>query len=170
MDEIASEDKVEAWRAFITAHAEAVGAIERRLELEGYLPLSSYDVLVALSETPGHRLRMRDLARYVILSRSALSRLVDRLEAQGLLARERSEEDGRGAYAVLTGAGQRELERTWPAYGREIERHFARHLSDDEAAILRTLLSRVAAAEGNPWYAGTSDGAEPADNGGEGPS
>lgn len=153
MSEIANDDRVETWRAFITAHAEIVSAIERQLERDGYLPLSSYDVLVALSETPGHRLRMRDLARYVILSRSALTRLVDRLEGQGFLTRERSGEDRRGAYAVLTDAGQRELERTWPAYGREIERHFARHLNDDEAEILRGLMSRIAAAEGNPWYA-----------------
>lgn len=54
---------------------------------------------------------------------------------------------------MLTEAGQRELERTWPAYGREIQRHFARYLSDDEAEVLRSLLSRVAAGEGNPWYA-----------------
>jgi DNA-binding MarR family transcriptional regulator len=156
MSEIAPDPKVEAWRAFITAHAEVVGAIERRLEEDGYLPLSSYDVLVSLSETPGHRLRMRDLARYAILSRSALTRLVDRLEAQGLLARERSGEDRRGAYAVLTDAGQRELERTWPTYGREIQRRFARHLSDDEAETIRALMSRIAAAEGNPWYANPS--------------
>lgn len=153
MDEIASDDRVEAWRAFITAHAEIISAIERRLEREGYLPLTSYDVLVALSETPGHRLRMRDLARYVILSRSALTRLVDRLERQGLLARERSGEDRRGAYAVLTAAGQRELERTWPVYGQEIQRHFARHLSDEESSVLQRLMARIAAAEGNPWYA-----------------
>jgi DNA-binding MarR family transcriptional regulator len=157
MDEIADHDKVEAWRAFITVHAEVIGAIERRLEAEGYLPLSSYDVLVALSETPGHRLRMHDLARYVILSRSALSRLVDRLEAQGFLVRERSGEDRRGAYAVLTAAGQAELERTWPAYGREIQAHFARYLSDDEAELLRAVMSRIAAAEGNPWYVGSPD-------------
>lgn len=152
MNEIAPDNMVEAWRAFITAHAEVIGAIESRLEEEGYLALSSYDVLVALSETPGRRLRMRDLARFVILSRSALSRLVDRLEAQGFLERVRSGEDRRGAYAVLTDAGQRELVRTWPAYGREIQRHFARYLSDGEAELLRSLMSRIAAAEGNPWY------------------
>ena len=160
MDDIAPDHKVEAWRAFITAHAEVIGAIERTLDEEGLLPLSSYDVLVALSETPGHRLRMRDLARYVILSRSALTRLVDRLEAQGLIARERSGEDRRGAYAVLTEAGQHELERTWPTYGREIQRHFARYLSDDEAEVVRKLMSRIAAAKGNPWYVGESDAAE----------
>lgn len=158
MDEIAPDNKVEAWRSLITAHAEVIGAIERTLENEGYLPLSSYDVLVALSETPGHRLRMRDLARYVILSRSALSRLVDRLEAQGLIARERSGEDRRGAYAVLTETGQRELERTWPTYGREIQRHFAQYLSDEEASVLRGLMTRIAQAMGNPWYVEEPDG------------
>lgn len=152
MNEIAPDNKVEAWRALITAHAEVISAIERTLDEEGRLPLSSYDVLVALSETPGHRLRMRDLARYVILSRSALSRLVDRLEAQGFIARERSGEDRRGAYAVLTEAGQRELERTWPTYGREIQRHFAQCLSDEDAYVLQGLMTRIAQAMGNPWY------------------
>lgn len=152
MNEIASEDRVEAWRAFIAAHAEVIGAIERRMEEEGHLPLSSYDVLVALSETPGHRLRMHELARHVILSRSALSRLVDRLEKQGLLQRVRSGEDRRGAYAVLTEAGQESLNRSWPVYGREIQAHFARHLSEDDVRLLTEVMSRIAAAEGNPSY------------------
>lgn len=153
MSEIVDDYRVEAWRAFITAHAEAIGAIEREMEAAAGLPLSSYDVLVALSDMPGRRLRMHELARAVILSRSGLSRLVDRLERQGLLARERCGADRRGAYAVLTEEGQEALNRAWLVYGRSIQTHFARHLTDAEVRALIEALGRVAAAEGNPSYA-----------------
>jgi DNA-binding MarR family transcriptional regulator len=150
---VVDEHRVEAWRALITAHAEAIGAIAAEMERSAGLPLSSYDVLVALSETPGHRLRMHELARAVILSRSGLTRLVDRLERQGLLVRDRCGTDRRGAYAVLTAAGQEALDRAWPVYGRGIQTHFAHHLTDAEVRVLIEALGRVAAAEGHPDYA-----------------
>jgi DNA-binding MarR family transcriptional regulator len=152
MSNVASNERVEAWRAFITAHAEVIGAIEREMEKEAQLLLSSYDVLVALSEVPDHRLRMHELARHVILSRSALSRLVDRLEKQGFIQRVRCGDDRRGAYAVLTDDGQQALNAAWPVYGRGIQEHFARYLSDEEVRILTDAMRRIAVAKGNPTY------------------
>src|SRR5579884_3899316 len=132
-----------AWRTFLRAHATAIDAIERELTAAGEVPLSSYDVLIELLEAPGRRLRMAELARRVVLSRSGLTRLVDRLERDGLLARERTAEDRRGAYAVLTDAGYQAVRRAWPVYARGIIAHFAAHLSDDEARTLTELLGRV---------------------------
>src|SRR3712207_2736179 len=87
-----------AWRAFLRAHAAAVGRIERDLAAdEPDLPLTWYDVLVALVGAPDHRLRLRDLADQALLSRSGLTRLVDRLERAGLLRREPDPSDRRGA-------------------------------------------------------------------------
>lgn len=132
-----------AWRTFLRAHATAIDAIERDLAAAGRVPLSSYDVLIELLEAPGRRLRMAELARRVVLSRSGLTRLVDRLEREGLLARERTAEDRRGAYAVLTEEGHQAVRAAWPVYARGILAHFARHLSDADARTLSELLGRV---------------------------
>ena len=136
-----------AWRALLRAHAAAVGRIERDLAAsEPELPLTWYDVLVALVGAPERRLRLRELAHEVLLSRSGLTRLVDRLEAAGLLRREPDPTDRRGAFAVLTDEGYEALRRTWPLYARGIQEQFARYLEADEATILARALQRVADA------------------------
>ena len=143
MDETPDETRLAAWRALLNAHAAAVGAIERDLAAAGRLPLTWYDVLVALSEAPEERLRLHELAERVVLSRSGLTRLVDRLEGVELLRREACPTDRRGAYAVLTPDGKAALRRTWPDYARGIVEHFARHLDQDEAAAVAAALERV---------------------------
>ena len=140
------ETRLAAWRAFLVAHATTVGAIERELAAEGVVPLTWYDVLVALWEAPDHRLRLNELAREVVLSRSGLTRLVDRLEAAGLLRRETSPDDRRGAYAVLTEEGRAAQLRAWPVYARGIATHFADHLLQEEATILADALGRISVA------------------------
>lgn len=133
-----------AWRALLTAQAAVVGRIERDLAGAGdVVPLTWYDVLLELNAAPGGRLRQRDLAREVLLTRSGISRLVDRLEGAGLLRREPNPADRRGDLVALTTAGRVALERTWPAYARGIQEHFARHLSPDEARTVATALARV---------------------------
>ena len=140
-----SPDGFLAWRALLRAHAAAVGRIERDLAaVEPDLPLTWYDVLVALVAAPDRRLRLRELASEVMLSRSGLTRLVDRLEVAGLLRREPDPTDRRGAFAALTEPGYDALRRTWPSYARGIQEHFAQHLSDDEAKILARALDRIA--------------------------
>ena len=148
MNEEPDETRLAAWRAFLNAHAAVIDAIERDLAAAGLIPLTWYDVLVALSEAPDHRLRLHELARAVGLSRSGLTRLVDRLEAAGLLRREPCPTDRRGAYAVLTPEGEATLRRTWPFYARGIVEHFARHLDDAEARAVTVALERVRAAAG----------------------
>jgi DNA-binding MarR family transcriptional regulator len=89
---------------------------------------------------------LRELAQQVLLSRSGLTRLVDRLEAAGLLRREPDPTDRRGAFAVLTDAGYEALRRTWPLYARGIQDHFGRYLMPEEAGVLARALQRVADA------------------------
>ena len=144
------ESRLAAWRAFLNAHAVVIDSIEREMAAAGVLPLGSYDVLLALLEAPGRRLRLHELASHIVLSRSTLTRVVDRLEAEGLLARERVAMDRRGAYAVLTKQGSRALRRAWPIYERGIAAHFARYLSDEEARVLSAALGRVYAAASRP--------------------
>lgn len=139
-----SDIQLVAWRQFLTLHRRIVDAIDRDLQRGGRLPLTSYDVLIELYEAPERRLRMAELARRIVLSRSGLTRLVDRLEADGLLTRDRVGEDRRGAYAVLTEAGVDAMRGAWPIYERGIVRYFAATLAEDEAVALATLLSKIA--------------------------
>ena len=113
-----SEQHLTAWRAFLKAHATVIDRIDHDLLAARRLPLSSYDVLIELYEAPGRRLRMYELAERVVLSRSGLTRLVDRLEAEGLLTRDRSGTDRRGAYAVITEQGIAAMRQAWPVYAR----------------------------------------------------
>ena len=104
-------------------------------------------MLVALDTTPGHRVRLRDLAEAVLLTRAGLSRLVDRIEAAGHLRRERCEGDRRGSFAVLTAAGAAALAAALPTHWRTIDARFARHLSPEQVRAVTEALRGVLAAK-----------------------
>ena len=91
----------------LRAHAALTRELDAQLAREHKLPLSSYEVLLYLADAPDGRMRMSELAESVLLSRSGLTRLVDRLEREGLLKRERCESDARGWFAEITPAGRR---------------------------------------------------------------
>ena len=138
----------EAWGLFLVAHARLIQGMGETMQAAGVLPMEQYDVLLALSQAPQRRLRLSELAERIVFSRSGLTRLVDRLEAQGLLRRERFEDDRRGVFAVLTSAGDAAMKKAWPTYKREIEARFADHLSADEARRLRDVLARLIQVNG----------------------
>ena len=139
-------DRAAAWRALITANARVLEKIERALAEAELPPLGWYDVLLELSGSADGRLRMHELARAVVLSRSGLTRLVDRLEGAGLLRREPDPADRRGSYAAITEDGREVLRRMWPVYAAGIAEHFGRHLTDEEARVVASTLGRVADA------------------------
>jgi DNA-binding MarR family transcriptional regulator len=138
-----SEQHLAAWRNFLKVHATVIDRIDHGLVAAERLPLSSYDVLIELYETSERRLRMHELAERVVLSRSGLTRLVDRLEAEGLLIRDRCGTDRRGAYAVITEQGIAALRRTWPIYAGGIAEYFAQWLTLEEAAVLEAAFGRI---------------------------
>jgi DNA-binding MarR family transcriptional regulator len=138
-----TDRQLDAWRAFIRAHAALLDVLGRELEAERGVPLTFYDVFVNLSEAGG-RLRMSDLADAVVLSRSGVTRVVDRMEKAGYVRRERCPSDRRGSFAVLTPKGRRALRDAWPVHARGVAEHFARNLSDEEAALLADVLRRMA--------------------------
>ena len=107
-----SDSRRTAWRAFLQAYATVLPTLERELREERGLPLVWFDVLAQLTQSPEEgRLRMRDLAGTVLLiSRSGLTRLVERMEKEGLVVREHSLEDRRNVYAVITPKGRTTLE------------------------------------------------------------
>ncbi len=134
--------RLAAWRAFLQAHALLTDVLARELDEASHVPLPWYDVLLQLTEAGG-RLRMQELASRLVLSRSGITRLVDRLQEAGYVQREHCSEDRRGTWAVLTTEGRSALRRAAPVHLRGIEEHFARHLTDDEAATLDAALTRI---------------------------
>src|SRR5919109_1889450 len=94
-----------AWRGLLRVHAALVRELDAELGAAHSLPLTSYDVLINLQAAPDKRMRMAELADTVLLSRSGVTRLVDRLVRDGLIVRDACESDGRGSFAVLTEAG-----------------------------------------------------------------
>lgn len=137
-----SDWRVGVWRSFLHAHAVVVGELEQELAEAG-LPLPWYDVLLQLVEAPGHRLRMAELAQSVLLSRSGLTRLVDRLQAEGFVRREPATDDARGMFTVLTRTGFDALRDAAPVHLRGIRDRWLAHYSDAELRTLSDLLTRV---------------------------
>ena len=135
--------ELQAWRGFLRAHATVVRALEAELQAEHDLPLASYDVLVQLSEAPDRRLRMTELADRVLLSRSGLTRLADRLEREGLLTREPCPSDARGTLAVLTDAGLERLRKAWPTHLRGVQEQVLGRLTPQEVEQLGVLMAKI---------------------------
>jgi DNA-binding MarR family transcriptional regulator len=125
-------DELDTWAGFLRTHAQLIRELDEELRREHDLPLSSYDVLVQLSDAPPDGLRMSELAEAVLLSRSGLTRLVDRLESEGLLERRQCPEDARGSYAALTAAGRDRLEGARPTHLRGVRRLFLDRLEPAE--------------------------------------
>ncbi|TCK26495.1 MarR family transcriptional regulator [Pseudonocardia endophytica] len=132
-----------SWRSFLRAHAAITKTLEGELEIEQQLSLAAYDVLVQLSEAPGRRLRMTELADAVLLSRSGVTRLVDRLEKVGLVARSRVADDGRGVAAELTEQGLNRLRTAAVTHLRGIRVHFAEQLDEDDLADLERVTRKL---------------------------
>lgn len=132
-----------SWRSFLRAHATITKVLEAELEAEQKLSLAAYDVLVQLSEAPGRRLRMTELADAVLLSRSGVTRLVDRLERTGLVARFRVADDGRGVAAELTDDGLSRLRVASGTHLRGIRSHFAAPLDETDMADLERISRKL---------------------------
>ena len=138
-----SPPELAAWRGFLRAHALLVRELDCELEEAHGLPLISYELLVRLEQAPDHRMRMRDLAAELMLSRSGLTRLVDRLVRDGLIKRSTCSADARGAFAVLTSKGMRALQVARPAHLGGVRRRFLDHFDEDELATLAHVWERL---------------------------
>lgn len=126
------EREMSAWHALIRAHSKIVRILEAQLDLEQGLSLPAYEVLAHLSEAPGRRLRMSDLATCAVLTPSGLTRLVDKMTADGLVERSRCGDDARVVYAVLTDAGAKRLKAAYPTHLRGVREHFIDRLTPEQ--------------------------------------
>lgn len=149
-------DEEAAWRAL----ARAVLVIPRVLDAdllqnEG-LNVTEYNVLMNLSEAPEQSLRMSELANYCSITVSGLTRVVERLERQGLVERVRAASDGRGQVAVLTPDGLARLKKAWPVHLASVRRNVVDHLGGLDLKKLAEALTEVASVELGPPVRRTS--------------
>jgi DNA-binding MarR family transcriptional regulator len=138
-----SRDELAAWRGLLRIHAGMTKALDAELMREHRLPLSSYEVLLFLADSPQGRMRMSELAEGVLLSRSGLTRLVDRMEREGLLRRKRCEEDQRGWFAEITDEGRALFARARKTHLDGVRERFLSRLSRDEQRTLAALWEKV---------------------------
>ena len=136
-----------AWRSFLVTHARLARRLETDLIAVSDLPLAEFDVLMQLDLTPDHRLRMNELADRVVLSRAGITRLVDRLASDGLVARLKCASDARGAFAVLTEKGHARLDEARPGHFAAVRHYFLETFSRPELETLGALLDRDFAVE-----------------------
>ena len=136
----------EAWSRLLAVQATLVERIEAELSAAGLPALTWYDALWALERADEGRLRMHELARSVVLSRSNVTRLIDRLEEAGLIARENCADDRRGAFAAITAKGREMRKRMWVVYRVQIRDLFFAHLSASDARAMKASLDKVLAA------------------------
>jgi DNA-binding MarR family transcriptional regulator len=138
------DPRLAAWRSFLEAHARVTRLLDDELRASHGLSLAEYDALLQLAEAPDHRLRMNQLADRVLLSRSGVTRLVDRMERHGLVVRVACLDDARGAEAVLTEAGYERFRSAARTHLRGIEAHFLRIVAPQDLDSLGDALADVA--------------------------
>jgi DNA-binding MarR family transcriptional regulator len=139
-----SEQGARAWSHFLGAHALTLRAIEGRLAVVGQPPVGWYDVLLELDRAGG-RLRIGELGERLVIEPYNMTRLLDRLQTEKLLRREKAQGDRRGAFACLTDKGAELRRRMWPHYRRAIREVFADALSESESEAMVRSLKKVIA-------------------------
>ena len=132
-----------AWARFVTAQAMLLEHIEAAFSGADLPPLAWYDVLWILENADQGRLRMHDLARKAVVSRSNVTRLTDRMEKAGLVACSDCPVDGRGTVCELTARGRALRAKMWPVYKKQIDTLFGKHLDTREADLISTAFDRI---------------------------
>jgi DNA-binding MarR family transcriptional regulator len=141
---VADDPGIGAWRSFLHAHARITRRLDEELQASHGLSLAEYDALLQIAHAPGRRVRMNVLAERVILSRSGITRLVDRLEAAGSVERSACLTDARGQEAVLTADGLDRLRTAATTHLDGVRRYFLERLEPDDLARLEASFSRIA--------------------------
>jgi DNA-binding MarR family transcriptional regulator len=159
---VADTPGIDAWRTFLHAHARVTRRLDEELQAAHGLSLAEYDALLQIAHAPGRRIRMNVLAERVILSRSGITRLVDRLEAAGSVERSACASDARGQEAVLTAPGLARLRAAATTHLDGVRRYFLDRLDEAELAGIEQSLGRVANPLG-PGGRPSHEGCPPAD-------
>lgn len=134
---------IDTWFMFLRTHGVLVRLFEAQMQAEQNMPLTWYDVLVQLSRGPARGMRLQDLAEAIVLSRSGLTRVLDKMESEGLLERKPCHSDRRGMYAVLTPKGQALVEDITPLHLLRVKEHFLSCLTDEEIRVMQQAFSKI---------------------------
>jgi DNA-binding MarR family transcriptional regulator len=137
-----------AWRGLLRTQARLERELDRKLVEAEAMSLSSYEVLLRLVQADGRRVRMRDIADSLLVSRSGLTGVVNELERRGYVARERAADDGRGIDAVLTETGLAAFQRAHRVHLAGVRELFLRHLSDEQLQQLAGVWAAVGTTAG----------------------
>lgn len=152
--------ELNAWRGLLRAHAALVKTLDAELEHAHGLPLSSYEVLAFLNHSADKRMRMCELADSALLSRSGLTRLIDRLEREQLVKRVTCEHDARGAYAELTAAGAKKLADASATHLAGVREHYLKHFDEPELELLSEFFERISPGAAHSACGSAADAAE----------
>lgn len=139
--------EAQAWRGYLRMNTLLLAELARDLQRDSGLSAADYDVLVILSETDAHRLRLRDLGTQLLWEKSRLSHHITRMERRGLVRREECPADARGAFVAITPQGRQAIEQAAPPHVANVRRHFFDHLSAEQvqtlAGITQTVLAQL---------------------------
>lgn len=138
-----------AWGGLLGMHGRMMRLIDADLQAHSHISHVEFEVLLRLSWEADHRLRIHDLAARSVLTRSGISRLVERLEQAGLVVREKATEDRRGAYAVLTEVGMTHFEAALRRHVAFVRRQFLDLFSEAELEQMAVFWQRVETAQAN---------------------
>jgi len=143
-----NDPRLDAWRAFLVAHARLFRRLDEELRVEHALSLPEYETLLQIAQAPDRRMRMSQIATRVLLSKSGVTRLVDRLVADGFVERSQCSSDARGAEAGLTPAGLERLRAASTTHLRGIERYFLSAIGADDLAVLGRMMESISQGTG----------------------
>jgi DNA-binding MarR family transcriptional regulator len=141
-------EELGAWINLVQARDVVAASLERRLQGDAGVSLAEHEVLVRLATTPGRRLRMLDLATLLLVSKSGITRLVDRLAREGWVRRELSDLDRRFVYAALTEQGHAKVRASVPVFAEAVRDVFLRHISEQDVSDLRRILRKLLEGHG----------------------
>jgi DNA-binding MarR family transcriptional regulator len=139
--------ELRAWRAFMVASVAVARAMDRDTQVQAGIALAEHHLLAVINEAGEQGIRPTDLALASTLTKSGLTRAVDRLGELGLIERRACPSDGRGQLVALTAKGRQKLRRSAPEFFRSVARHFADHLTEREIDSLTGAFERIAAAD-----------------------
>ena len=131
------------WQAYLSATTQLIERLDHELQQQSRLSLTDYEILSSLATANDRRLRMSELARQVLVSRSRLTYRVDRLAEVGYVIREECEDDRRGLWAILTESGFSALEQATGPHLADIERWFLTHMSEQELDVISVVMTRI---------------------------
>src|ERR1700712_1107724 len=142
-DDWLSAEEQEAWRSFLSLHAQLAARLNRQLQVDSKLSIADYEVLVQLSEAPEGRMRPFEIAMKLQWEQSRLSHHMARMQRRGLVAKEECTADGRGAFLVLTPCGRATIEAAAPGHAAMVRKLFFDGLSDEQVTALHEITAQA---------------------------